>query len=1097
MSSPPLQKAPINPAKILIVEDEGIIASHIASSLARAGYEVAGIAESSEEALAKAAELNPGLILMDIRIKGEMDGIETAAMLRDRFDIPLIYLTAHTDQQTIDRAKLTGASGFLTKPVHPTTLAASIEMAMHKHSADKLHQQAWESALQERNRYLALIELNKGLSAGKSRYHALVKATSQIVWTMSPNGAPTDAEEGWKAFTGQTGAQVRWDALHPDDRALAAAKWAEAMRTGLAYEVEKRVRRRDGEYCWMLARVAPVSGDDGSILEWIGACTEISGRKRAEAEIKNLHDGLEQSVMRRTAALAQANSELAQTRAKLQSVLNAATQLSIIATDTEGIIEIFNSGAERMLQYQASEMEGLRTLEIIHDRSECAERSQVLSGQFGRLIQGFDAIVEAARQGRSDECEWTYVRKDGSRLDVSLAVTPVSNHEGVLTGFLSIATDITARKAMERELRLNMESLEEQTRRAEQANVAKSNFLAVMSHEIRTPMNAILGMSDMLAESQLDAEQTQYVEVFRRAGANLLVIINDILDLSKIEAGHLELEQVDFNLEEVVDQAIELIGVKTRTKGLVLLSHLSPGLTTALSGDPTRLRQVLINLLGNAVKFTGTGEVLLTVRNHESGKPGEVEFTVSDTGIGISPDKLETIFDSFTQADSSITRKYGGTGLGLGISRWLVERMGGTLTATSRLGQGSVFRFSAQCEPSRSQRKSAAVEVSDFHGRRILVIDDNATNRFILGETLNAWGIESAEFGAPEEALASLSAAVTATRPYAVALVDREIHGMDGFEITGRIKQIAPDLPVIMFTSDVRPGDALRRREAGLSGYAVKPVNRSEVLRLICEAMQPRESSEPGTQGSANRKETAPVKPLRILVAEDSADNRLLVQLYLKGSPHQLTFAEDGKVAVDLFAAGSFDVVLMDVLMPVMDGLTAARAIRAIERVRRATPIPIIALTANARPQDVELSGNAGCSNHLSKPISKHKLLSAIEAYGPIGTLADTPKTESSQPIRIEMPSGLEEIVPGYLAARREELPEMMKLLAACDFGRLKVLAHNMKGTGTSYGFPELTRMGAALERFAKQTDGEALGTQLTELTGYLGRVELIAGSES
>jgi CheY-like chemotaxis protein/HPt (histidine-containing phosphotransfer) domain-containing protein len=341
--------------------------------------------------------------------------------------------------------------------------------------------------------------------------------------------------------------------------------------------------------------------------------------------------------------------------------------------------------------------------------------------------------------------------------------------------------------------------------------------------------------------------------------------------------------------------------------------------------------------------------------------------------------------------------------------------------------------------------------------------------------------------------LANLSAAIAAQRPYALAMVDREMPGMDGFETAARIKQIAPDLPVVMFMSDVRPGDVLRRRDAGLSGYAVKPVRRTDLLRLICDALQPGDGAQLRASGDANPRQREAVKPLKILIAEDSMDNRLLVQMYLKGSPHQFTFAEDGKVVVDRFEAGGFDLILMDMQMPVMDGLTATRAIRAIERERGSAAIPIIALTANALPQDVELSRKAGCNSHLSKPISKHKLLSAVEEYGPMTNSAVLPETEPPQPIRIEMPAGLEEIVPGYLAARREELPEMMSLLAACDFKRLVVLGHNIKGTGGSYGFPELTRMGAALENSAKQTNPESLRIQLAELSDYLGLVQLFA----
>jgi PAS domain S-box-containing protein len=959
----------------------------------------------------------------------------------------------------------------------------------------RIHTQVWESAVRERNRYLASAELTQGLDAGKSRYHALVKATSQIVWTMTPNGTPTDAEDEWTAFTGQTGAQVRTEALHPDDRPLAAAKWAEAMRTGVAYKIEKRVRGRDGEYCWMLARVVPVSANDGSILEWIGACTDISSRKRAEAEIRNLNEGLEQRVRERTAELAQATGTVAETRAKFQAVLDAASEVSVVATDTRGIITVFNTGAERMLQYRAEEVIGIRTLDMIHLESEWLARSVVLTRELGHPVEGFDVFAEPARLGNFDQREWTYVRKNGSRLDVRVSVTAVRNPDGSLQGFLAVGIDITAAKLLEHDLRVNNEKLAEETRRAEQANLAKSNFLAAMSHEIRTPMNAILGMSDMLAESQLDAEQMQFVEVCRRAGANLLVLINDILDLSKIEAGHLELESVEFDLEEVVDQVIELTAVKARAKGIVLLSHLSSGVATSLTGDPTRLRQVLINLLGNAVKFTDSGEIVLTARNDESGKSGQIEFAVSDTGIGIPSDKLETIFDDFIQADTSTTRRYGGSGLGLGISRRIVEAMGGRLTATSSTGKGSTFRFTAQFDPAPEKAQKVRAALGDLHGKRVLLIDDNATNCFILRETLQAWGLKSDTFRLPAEALARLPEEMAGEHPYSLVIIDDCMPGMGGFEAAAEIRRIAGGLPIVMLSSDAKPGDTTRRVQAGLAGYAVKPVARAHLLRLVCDAMTMRECPEPHAVGSVNRKENEPVKPARLLVVEDSPDNRLLVQVYLKGSPYQLTFEEDGKAAVDRFATSDFDLILMDVQMPVMDGLAATRAIRALEWERGTPSIPIIALTANASLHDIERSLNAGCNCQLSKPISKLELLGAIEKYRRQPKPVEGTQSVSLEAIRIEMPPGLEDIVPGYLANRRKEVSEMIELLAASDFARLSVLGHNLKGTAGGYGFPDLIRLGAALERSAEQTDSGTLRTQMTDLGNYLDRVQLIAKS--
>ncbi len=615
--------------------------------------------------------------------------------------------------------------------------------------------------------------------------------------------------------------------------------------------------------------------------------------------------------------------------------------------------------------------------------------------------QGLAAILAE----ECDVCLVDYRLGERSGLDLLAEVAAKPSHPQVilLTGEGDREVDVTAAKAgaadyllkgeltapmLERSIRYAMErgrtlkALRE-ARELAQLNLARSAFVAAMSHEIRTPMNAILGMADMLWDSRLDTDQRQYVEVLRRAGAGLLLLINDILDLSKIEAGHLELERVEFDLEEVVDQAIELTAVKARAKGLVLLSHFSPGLVTSLMGDPSRLRQILINLLGNAVKFTSSGEVVLTVKDHES---GQIEFSVSDTGIGIPSDKLETIFNDFTQADASTTRRYGGTGLGLGISRRLVKAMGGCLTVTSSEGQGSTFRFAAQFDPAPPSTRKVRAVPGDLRGKRALLIDDNATNCFILQETLQAWGLESDAFCLPMEALARLPEAMAGKRPYSLVLIDSSMPGMDGFEGAAEIQRIAGSIPIVMLTSEARLGDIARRVKGGLSGYAVKPVTRAHLLRLVCDALGKREAVERNPAGSADRSKPNRVTPARILVAEDSPDNRLLVEVFLKDSPHRLTFEEDGQAAVDRFASSRFDLVLMDIQMPVMDGLAATRAIRALERERGSRAIPIIALTAHASLQDMERSAHAGCNAHLSKPISKLDLLSAIARYGAVET---------------------------------------------------------------------------------------------------------------
>src|SRR6202167_4463327 len=464
--------------------------------------------------------------------------------------------------------------------------------------------------------------------------------------------------------------------------------------------------RKDGSRFPAVVSVTALRDDLGGIIGYLLIGTDNTARKQAEAEQKQLDQRLRDQQF--------------YTRSLIESNVDA-----LMTTDPAGIITDVNKQMEALTGCTRDELIGAPFKNYFTDpeRAEAGIR-RVLSGS------------------RVTDYELTARARDGKETVVSYNATTFHDRERKLQGVFAAARDVTERKRFERALQENNVELERAKAAAEKANLAKSDFLSSMSHEIRTPMNSILGMADMLWESQLDAEQTRYVEVFRRAGASLLVLINDILDLSKIEAGHLDLERVEFDLEEVVNQAMELTGVRARAKGILLVSHLAPGLATALIGDPTRLRQILLNLLGNAVKFTESGEVSLTVRNHASGKSGEIEFAVSDTGVGIPPEKLETIFDDFTQADASTTRKYGGTGLGLGISRRLVESMNGRLTATSSPGEGSTFRFTVQFRlaPRQGSRR-VPVELQDLHSRRVLVIDDNPTNCLILSEALNAWGL--------------------------------------------------------------------------------------------------------------------------------------------------------------------------------------------------------------------------------------------------------------------------------------------------------------------------------------------------------------------
>lgn len=553
-------------------------------------------------------------------------------------------------------------------------------------------------------------------------------------------------------------------------------------------------------------------------------------------------------------------------------------------------------------------------------------------------------------------------------------------------------------EAQERTLIEQSERLENARQGAMAASKAKSEFLSSMSHEIRTPMTAVLGMADLLIETELSPEQRRYLGIMIANGNSLLELINSILDLARIESGRLQLEKTGFDLTDLIDKTISTFGVRAHGKGLELIARIAPGVPERLVGDPLRLRQILINLLGNAIKFTELGEIVLEVeRDPESNESGVLRFIVADTGIGIAADKLDLIFGSFNQADSSTTRQYGGSGLGLAIAHRLVGLMHGRIWVESELNKGSKFHFTARFGLETRVISATAHVVLSLADYRILVVDDNQINRLIVREMISNCGGEVSEAVSGEEALAAIREGVNAGRPYRIVLLDMRMPGMDGLEVARRIQEDRlPIRPLILMLSsdDLRPQVA-RLRELGLDAYLVKPITRKELFeairRVIEEANLNSADTLPERGATQIQSATSAGAPeMRILVAEDSPDNRLVIAAYLRREPYQVDFALDGREAVNKFISQCYDLVFMDIQMPEVDGLAATRTIRRWENDHGLSPTPIIALTASVLEEDVKLALASGCNLHMSKPVRKRVLLDAVRNAALLRK-ADTP----------------------------------------------------------------------------------------------------------
>jgi PAS domain S-box-containing protein len=914
-----------------------------------------------------------------------------------------------------------------------------------------------ETAEQEKKGLQRIAELQASAHAHLTR---LLNASPAVIYCRVATGdfEPTFVSDNVTRLFGCTPQEYLknpylWrDLVHPDDIPRIDA-WVDRMSDSDKRAIEYRVRREDGSYFWVHDRQQVVRNAKGEPVEIVGSWTDITERKEAEQE-------------RETA------------RSQLALLLGAAPSVIYsFAAHGDFAPTFVSANIAHMLGYSPDQY--LQHADFWRSCVHPDDLPEVEAKQ-----------VELFRKGEH-LAEYRFRKKDGSYCWVSDEQHLIRDPNGNSVEVVGSWSDIDARKAAEQAFQAAQAELKKATEAALEASEAKSVFLANMSHEIRTPMNAVIGLSHLALKTDLTPRQRDYVLKIKSSGQHLLGIINDILDFSKIEAGKLSIENIDFDLDKVLENVGNLMSEKASAKGLELIFEVEPTVSTHFRGDPLRLGQILINFCNNAVKFTETGEVAVQVRVLEDNPDSQfVEFSVSDTGIGMSEAQIERLFQAFEQADASTTRKYGGTGLGLAISKQLTELMGGKVSVKSESGKGSTFRFTARLGKGTATQRPRLLQ-SDLRGRRVLIIDDNPHARAVLANMLTNMSLVADEAASGEEALNMVRQAAGAGERYEIAFIDWQMPGMNGIETGKRILSLSGiPLPphLVMVTAYGREEVLKQAEESGFENVLIKPVTSSILFDTAVVALgadgERIETVQAGPSFDIDR-----MRGARILLVEDNEINQEVAIGQLEDAEAFVDLAENGEVALEMVRDNDYDAVLMDMQMPVMDGIEATRVIRANPRYRS---LPIIAMTANAMASDRVLCLEAGMNDHIAKPIDPDQLFGVLLRWirrpdgdgrvargGSAAHAADSHTGAADLVIPgINVPAGLrrtggnrkryETLLRKFAEQQAGAVDAIEAALSLGDAATAERAAHSLKGAAATLGASSLSEAAARTESAIK-----------------------------